>query len=83
MTTLAPVGAATVEQVVRAQLSKALGGRRGMLEAAVPTIAFTLLFFTTRRFCIKQRYEPYFLALRLELSRQLQRDETAHGPAAE
>jgi hypothetical protein len=49
VTTLAPVGAATVEQVVRAQLSKALGGRRGMLEAAVPTIAFTLLFVTTRR----------------------------------
>lgn len=49
MTSLAPVGAATVEQVVRAQLSKALGGRRGMLEAAVPTIAFTLLFITTRR----------------------------------
>jgi uncharacterized protein DUF3159 len=49
VTTLAPVGAATVEQVVRAQLSKALGGRRGMLEAAVPTIAFTLLFITTRR----------------------------------
>lgn len=49
MTTLAPVGAATVEQVVRAQLSKALGGRRGMLEAAVPTIAFTLLFITTGR----------------------------------
>jgi hypothetical protein len=49
VTSLAPVGAATVEQVVRAQLSKALGGRRGMLEAAVPTIAFTLLFITTRR----------------------------------
>ena len=49
MTTLAPVGAATVEQVVRAQLSKALGGRRGMLEAAVPTLAFTLLFVSTRR----------------------------------
>jgi len=49
VTTLAPVGAATVEQVVRAQLSKALGGRRGMLEAAVPTIAFTLLFITTKR----------------------------------
>jgi uncharacterized protein DUF3159 len=49
VTSLAPVGAATVEQVVRAQLSKALGGRRGMLEAAVPTIAFTLLFVTTRR----------------------------------
>ena len=34
---------------MRAQLSKALGGRRGMLEAAVPTIAFTLLFVTTKR----------------------------------
>ena len=44
-----PVGAETVEQVVRAQLSKALGGRRGMLEAAVPTIAFTLLFLTTKQ----------------------------------
>lgn len=32
----------TVEQLVRAQLSQALGGRRGMLEGAVPTIAFTL-----------------------------------------
>ena len=49
MTTLAPVGAATVEQVVRGQLSKALGGRRGMFEAAVPTLAFTLLFVSTRR----------------------------------
>ncbi|WP_370614235.1 DUF3159 domain-containing protein [Mumia sp. Pv 4-285] len=38
----------TVEQVVRAQLSKALGGARGMLEAAVPTIGFTLTWLTTR-----------------------------------
>jgi hypothetical protein len=44
-----PVGAETVEQVVRAQLSKALGGRRGMLEAAVPTLAFTILFVTTKQ----------------------------------
>ena len=39
---------ATVEEVVRAQLSKALGGRRGMLEAAVPTLMFTVLWLTTR-----------------------------------
>ncbi|WP_104107435.1 DUF3159 domain-containing protein [Nocardioides sp. 616] len=31
----------TVEAVVRRQLAQALGGRRGMVEAAVPTILFT------------------------------------------
>lgn len=31
----------TVEALVRAQLSKALGGKRGMLEGAVPTLGFT------------------------------------------
>ncbi|WP_310963769.1 DUF3159 domain-containing protein [Nocardioides terrisoli] len=39
----------TVEQVVRHQLSKALGGVRGMLEAAVPTAVFTVLFLTSHR----------------------------------
>jgi len=43
-----PVVAGTVEEVVRAQLSRALGGRRGMLEAAVPTLAFTVLFLLTK-----------------------------------
>lgn len=38
----------TVEAVVRTQLSKALGGRRGMVEAAVPTIMFTVLWLTTK-----------------------------------
>ncbi len=38
----------TVEAVVRAQLSQALGGRRGMIEAAVPTLVFTGLWLTTR-----------------------------------
>ena len=38
----------TVEAVVRRQLSKALGGVRGMVEAAVPTIVFTVLWLTTR-----------------------------------
>lgn len=42
------VGADTVESVVRAQLAKALGGKRGMLEAAVPTIAFTLAYVSTK-----------------------------------
>jgi hypothetical protein len=40
--------AGTVEAVVRAQLSRALGGRRGMLEAAVPTIIFTVTFLSTK-----------------------------------
>ncbi|GAW52193.1 MULTISPECIES: DUF3159 domain-containing protein [unclassified Nocardioides] len=39
---------ASVEAVVRAQMSKALGGRRGMVEAAVPTILFTVCWLTTR-----------------------------------
>lgn len=38
----------TVEALVRAQLSKALGGRRGMVEAAVPTILFTAVWLSTR-----------------------------------
>lgn len=47
----APTGVAsadTVEAIVRAQLAKALGGRRGMVEAAVPTIMFTALWLTTK-----------------------------------
>ena len=38
----------TVEAVVRAQLAKALGGRRGMLEAAVPTALFTATWLIGR-----------------------------------
>ncbi|MCW2789269.1 MAG: hypothetical protein JWP56_1572, partial [Aeromicrobium sp.] len=38
---------ATVEQVVRAQLAKALGGRRGIVESAVPTALFTVCFLVT------------------------------------
>ena len=37
----------TVEHLVRSRLAEALGGRRGILESAVPTIAFTLLYVTT------------------------------------
>jgi len=39
----------TVEAVVRDQLSRAMGGRRGMAEAAVPTITFTLTFVATKQ----------------------------------
>ncbi|MRK02062.1 DUF3159 domain-containing protein [Aeromicrobium sp. S22] len=38
---------ATVEQVVRAQLARALGGPRGIIEGAVPTALFTICFLIT------------------------------------
>lgn len=38
------VDASTVEEVVRHRLSVALGGRRGMVEGAVPTLGFTTTF---------------------------------------
>ncbi|MFI7421607.1 DUF3159 domain-containing protein [Nonomuraea sp. NPDC049684] len=37
----------TVEAAVRAQLAKAFGGVRGIIEAAVPTIAFTVSWIVT------------------------------------
>ena len=42
----------TVEALVRRQLSTALGGRRGMVEAAVPTLVFTVLWLTTRNLTV-------------------------------
>ncbi len=44
-----PTAPDTVEAVIRGQLSTALGGRRGMLEAAVPTILFTVTFVSTKQ----------------------------------
>jgi hypothetical protein len=47
-----PVAAAasveTVEAVVRRQMAQSLGGRRGMLEAGVPGLVFTLLWLTVK-----------------------------------
>jgi hypothetical protein len=37
----------TIEALVRAQLAKALGGRRGMLEGAIPTLGFTVTWIST------------------------------------
>ena len=37
----------TVEQLVRSKLSEALGGRRGIIESAVPTVLFTVMFVST------------------------------------
>jgi hypothetical protein len=38
------VDAQTVEEVIRHQLSQALGGKRGMAEGAIPTVGFTLAY---------------------------------------
>ena len=46
--TPAPPTTDTVEALVRHQLSEALGGRRGMVEAAIPTLTFTLVWLSTR-----------------------------------
>ena len=42
-----PGAHATVEELVRAQLAKALGGRRGIVESAVPTVMFTVSWITS------------------------------------
>ena len=47
----APAGTvpATVEQLVRSRLAAALSGRRGMVEVAFPTFAFTLTWVSTHQ----------------------------------
>ncbi len=42
------LGVDTVEALVRRQLAAALGGRRGLIEAAVPGVVFTVLWLTTK-----------------------------------
>ena len=42
-----PEGATTVEEVVRARLKESVGGLRGSLEAALPTVAFVLVWSLT------------------------------------
>lgn len=42
-----PADVETVEAVVRRQMAQSLGGRRGMLEAGVPGLAFTVLWLVT------------------------------------
>lgn len=43
-----PVDTETVEAVVRRQLATALGGRRGIAEAAIPTLLFTITYLTVK-----------------------------------
>ena len=42
-----PVSHQTVEALVRQQLNNALGGRRGMLEGALPTLGFTVCWISS------------------------------------
>ncbi len=42
-----PDATVTVEALVRGQLSKALGGKRGMLEGAIPTLGFTVSWISS------------------------------------
>ena len=46
--TAAPPTTDSVEALVRHQLGQALGGRRGMIEAAVPTLTFTVVWLVGR-----------------------------------
>jgi hypothetical protein len=39
----------SVESAIRAQLNKALGGKRGVIESAVPTITFTVSWIVTHQ----------------------------------
>ena len=66
------VDAATVEEVIRHRLAVALGGRRGMLEGAVPTIGFTVTFLVSDELRIGL-YVGIGLAVALLLVRVLQR----------
>ncbi len=43
-----PAGATTVEEVVRHRLAEGVGGLRGSVEAAVPTIAFVVVWTSTQ-----------------------------------
>ncbi|GAB4002956.1 DUF3159 domain-containing protein [Nocardioides ultimimeridianus] len=46
--TAEPIGVDTVEALVRRQLADALGGRRGILEAAIPGLIFTAVWLPTK-----------------------------------
>jgi hypothetical protein len=43
-----PASFETVEAVVRRQMAQSLGGRRGMAEAGIPGLVFTILWLTTK-----------------------------------
>jgi Protein of unknown function (DUF3159) len=62
----------TVEAVVRAQIARALGGRRGIIEAAVPTLVFTICWITTKELRVAL-ISSVVIALALLVARIVQR----------
>ncbi|QLQ11821.1 MAG: DUF3159 domain-containing protein [Nocardioidaceae bacterium] len=66
----------TVEAFVRRQLATALGGKRGIVEAALPTILFTVIYLTTKEvrlaIGISGAAALLFLAVRLAQRSQVQ-----------
>src|SRR3954454_10946443 len=71
------VGADTVEAVLRSQLSRALGGRRGMVEAALPTITFTFTYVATKELRLAIG-ASLVLALGLLVARLVQRSSVQY-----
>jgi hypothetical protein len=64
--------AETLEVLVRTQLSKALGGTRGMVEGAVPTLGFTITWIASRNLSLSLLVSSG-LAVALLLVRVVQR----------
>lgn len=67
-----PDGATTVEEVVRRRLSEGVGGLRGSVEAAVPTVAFVIAWSLTHgvRPALVAAAVPVVLALLVRLAQR-------------
>lgn len=67
-----PDGATTVEEVVRARLAEGVGGLRGSIEAALPTVAFVLTWSLTRnlRLALVLAVVPVVIALAVRLAQR-------------
>lgn len=75
------VGADTVEAFVRRQMSASLGGRRGIVEAVVPGVAFTVAWLATKNITTALIAGGALAGLAL-LVRLVQRSELRHATNA-
>lgn len=73
-----PEGVTTVEALVRRQMSQALGGVRGMLEAGIPGILFTAVWLPTKDLRLALILSGATAAIAL-LARVLQRSTTQYA----